>query len=555
MAVEAGAGRTRAWAPPATALECALVVALYAAGLAWTFRRWLFAGFDGIFGDDADGEVMLALLEHWRRVYAGTVWFADPTFFYPVPGALALSDTHFLYGTAYAAMRRLGADPFTAFMLPTAALSAIGFFGFVRLARRHFAIPLPWAAIGGFLFAFANMNAVNFIHAHNYTAMLLPLVCDAVLSAWRAESRGRAVALASAAGLLHAAILFSAFQTGWFFTAFLLLLAVLHPLVAGPARTRALVNDALTARRHVVLAYLAAFAIGLVPFAWLYGPVVLSGRHRTLAEVIASAPDARDIINVTTGNLLWGDLLHWLGVTGRPDRPIWEVELGFTPGVLMLLVGAGAVAAARLRRGDERDRRVLMLGGAVLVSFLVQLDYLGVRPWRLILDWVPGAGAIRYTFRSQIVANLFASIVIAQALAALAHSRFARPTALALALLLLAEQVNLDWPPTISRRETTAWLAAIPPAPSPCRVFYLAPRAEPVTRPGYAQQADAILFSQMRGMPTVNGYSSWFPDGWDLEEPVNAGYPAAVRAWVRDRGVEGLCGLDPGRHAWTIGLP
>jgi len=556
MAIEASAGRARPWVS-VTAAERLVVAGLFAAGFAWMFRRWLFTGFDGIFGDDADGEVMLALLEHWHRVLSGASRVADPTFFYPVRGTLALSDTHFLYGAAYGALRRLGADPFTAFMVPTAALSAIGFFGFLRLARGQIGISLPWAAIGAYLFAFACMNAVNFIHAHGYCAMLLPLVCDLALSAWSAGTRRRRIALAAAAGLLHALILFSAYLTGWFFTAFLLLLAVLHPFINGRARSLALVRDALTVRRHVVLAYLAAFSLGLVPFIWLYLPVVLSGRKRTLAEVIANAPEVRDIVNVTSGNLLWGALLQRLGVTGRPDRPAWEVELGFTPAVLATLVVAVVVLAARLRSTSERDRVVLMLGVAVIVSLLVQLDYLGARPWQLIMTFVPGAGAVRYSFRSQIVANLFAAIVVARALEALAATPFdqRRGAALGCACLLAVEQINVDFPPTISRRERTAWLAALPPAPSGCDAFYLVPGATPVDKPGYAHQADAILFSQVRGMPTVNGYSSWFPDGWDLEVPAGPGYAAALRAWARAWRLDGLCGLDPGRGVWTRGLP
>jgi len=555
MAIEASGGlRQRA---SATTAERLVIAGLYAAGFAWMFRRWLFTGFDGIFGDDADGEVMLALLEHWHRVFSGAARVADATFFYPAPGTLALSDTHFLYGAAYAAFRRLGADPFTAFMVPTAALSAIGFFGFLRLARRHFGIGLPWAATGAYLFAFAGMNAVNFIHAHGYSAMLLPLICDLALSAWSAGTARRRIVLAAAAGLLHALILFSAYLTGWFFTAFLLLLAALHPLINGRACSLALARAALTTRRDAALAYLAAFSLGLVPFVWLYLPVVLSGRSRSLAEVIGNAPEARDIVNVTSGNLLWGALLQRLGATGRPDRPTWEVELGFTPTVLVTLVAIVVVLAARLRATSKRDRVVLMLGVAVIVSFLVQLDYLGARPWWLILNLVPGAGAVRYSFRSQIVANLFAAIVVARALQALAAAPFRhrRGAALAGACLLVVEQINVDLPPTISRRERTVWLAAIPPAPSGCAVFYLVPGAAPVEKPGYAHQADAMLLSQVRGMPTVNGYSSWFPDGWDLEEPASPWYPAALRAWARDWKLDGLCGLDPGRGVWTRGLP
>src|ERR1700674_419638 len=432
-AVAAGGGR----APAATTLlEAVVVAALFAAGFAVLFRRWLFTGFDGIFGDEGDGEILLALLEHWHRVFTGAANVAGPSFFYPQHGTLGFTDAYFLYGVPVALLRRLGADIFTAFMVTIAGFSAIGFFGFWCLARRHFAVPTIWAAVGAFLFVFANMNAVKLVQAQAHCAMLLPLLCDLALSAWSCGGRRRAALLAAAAGLLHALIFLTAYLTGWFFTAFLLLFAALHPLLFGGARMLLLLREAATTRRHVVLGYGLAFAIGIVPFVLIYLPVVQSGHRREWAEILANAPDARDILNVTTGNLVWGDLLYRLGVTGRPDRPVWEVELGFTPVVLLAVVTTVAVlgrramkgrasAAAAGAAGRDRDRVVLMLGLAVLVSWLVQLDYLGMRPWRLIYALLPGADAVRYSFRSQIVANLFAAIVVARALEGIAAPRSA----------------------------------------------------------------------------------------------------------------------------------
>jgi hypothetical protein len=77
------------------------------------------------------------------------------------------------------------------------------------------------------------------------------------------------------------------------------------------------------------------------------------------------------------------------------------------------------------------------------------MDYFGVRPWRAIWAVVPGATAIRYTFRSQLVANLFVSLVVARALAGLVAHRAA---ALLICGFLVVEQVNLTWPATMSRR-------------------------------------------------------------------------------------------------------
>lgn len=549
---------------PRAKLDHAVIALLFVAGFAIAFHRWLFTGFDGIFGDDADGELFIAIVEHWHHVFAGQAHWSDPSFFYPERGTLGFTDALFLYGLLHAALRALGFDVFNAFMMVMAALAGVGFFGFVRLARRHFGLSASWAALGAFLFVFANMTATGLIHAQIYCAMLLPVVCDLVLTAWGESRTLRAVALAAAAGLLHGLIFLTAYQTAWFFTVFLLLFALLHPLVFGPRASLALLCAAVTTRRRVSIAYAGAFVVGLIPFLKLYLPVLLSGRHRDLAEIFGNAPDARDIINVTTGNWMWGEVLRWLAVTGRPNRPWWEVDLGYTPVVFATLLATVVVLAAASRRGQNepaaRDRWLLLLALGVLLSWLAQLDYFGFRPWALVWALVPGAGGIRYTFRAQIVANLFAALVVARGLAGLtAWLRDRRlPVALvaALAVLILAEQVNVDWPATISRRETAAWIDAVPPAPADCRVFYLAPRAAPVDRAGWIHQAQAMLFSQVRNMPTINGYSSWLPDGWDLEEPAAPGYAAAVRDWAARKGIAaGLCSLDPQNRQWTIGLP
>ncbi len=532
------------------------VALLFATGFVLFFRGWLFTGFDGIFGDDSDGEIALAIIDHWHHVFAGDTRWTDPTFFFPEPGTLGYTEAFFLLGLAHAALLRLGFDPFIAYMLVIAILSAIGYFGFVRLASRHFGVPPGYAAVGAFLFAFANIHAVKMLHVQSYCAMLLPVVGGLALDAWSSERKIRGIMLAACGGLLHGLLFLTAFQTAWFFTFFVLLFALLHPLVFGPRATLALAGEMLGPRRHVVLAYGAAFALGVVPFLVLYLPVLLAGRSRDFAEVAGNAPEWRDLLNVTTGNAVWGELLRLVGITGRPNRPMWEAELAFTPAVL-----AGFVIALVMLRSDRfaakrtSDRALLLFGLAVVVLWLLQLAYFGMRPWKLVWATVPGAGGIRYVYRSQSVANLFVCLIVARGLAYAASAGLRRAAVVACVAFLMVEQINLDWPPILSRRETLAWLDAIPPAPPGCRVFYLVPKPEPGEKPYWVHQADAMLFSQLSGMPTISGYSSWFPAGWDMEDPTKPGYAAAVRDWAQRKSISGLCGLEPRRGAWTPGLP
>jgi hypothetical protein len=529
-----------------------VAAALFATGFALVFRGWLFSAFDGAFGDEEDGYLALALIEHWRHVFSGEAHWTDPIFFFPQRGVLGYTDALFLFGVAAAPLRFVGIDAFTAYMLVMAAVAAIGFFGFRRLAVRHFGIPPAHAAIGAFLFAFGNLDAVKLIHVQAYGAMLLPSLCDLVLSGWKSKRYGRV--LGAIAGLLYAALFLTGFQTAWFFGCFILLLLPLHPAICGFGATRSLVLEMTTSRRSMVLASAFAFSVGIVPFLALYFPVFLAGHSRDFAEVVSNMPDWRDLANVTPENAVWGSVLRWLGVVGRPDRPVWEVELAFTPMVLALFVPGVAILAKRMRQpGRGADCVLVMVGVVVIIFWLLQMDYFGVRPWRAVWAAVPGAKAIRYTFRSQLVANLFVALVVARLLAGIAGARFW--TGL-LSAFLIAEQVNLAWPSVMSRRAALAWIDAVPPPPGGCRVFYVMPRAGPPGRTGSQHQDDAMLFAEIRGIPTVNGYSSWFPNGWALDEPANAGYADAIRTWAAHNGInQGLCGLEPRAGRWTAGLP
>jgi len=528
-----------------------IAVALFATGFTLVFRGWLFSGFDGAFGDEEDGYLALALIEHWRHVFSGAVHWTDPIFFFPQHGVLGYTDAFFLFGVFDAPLRIIGVDTFTAFMLVMAGTSAIGFFGFRRLAVRHFGIPPAYAAMGAFLFAFANVDAVKLIHVQAYGAMLLPSLCDLLLSAWNSKRYG--ALFGGAAGLLYAALFLTAFQTAWFFGFLMLLLALLHPVICGLPQSRALALAMMT-RRPMILATVAASAVGIVPFLVLYVPIILAGHSRDFAEVASNMPNWRDLANITPENAVWGGILQWLGIVGQADRPVWEVELAFTPTVLVVfIVGLAILTMQMHQHRPGADRAFVMFGAAVVILWLLQMEYAGMRPWRAVWAAVPGAKAIRYTFRSQLVANLFVALVVARVLAGIARAHF---WTLLLCVFLIVEQINLAWPAVMSRRAAFAWINAVPPAPDGCRIFYVTPHANPPDRTGPQHQDDAMLLAEMRGIPTVNGYSSWFPDGWELVDPAGPGYAAAVRAWAARHGIgHDLCGLEPRAGRWSRGVP
>jgi hypothetical protein len=535
-------------------------VPLFLLGFTWMFRSWLLSGFDVYFGGD-DNRLLVSLLEHWFRFFSGLEGdWRSPRFFYPERNVLAFSDAFFLYAFPYSIFRTLGVEPSNSFMLVIAVLSAIGFVSFMRLSITLFGAMAWTAAVGAFLFVFADMIAMKMVHAQSYCAMLLPVVVYLAARAYKADSREVAMVFATAGGALHAFIFFTAFLTGWFFTFSCVLALVVYCVLAGRARSIAFARFVFNKKRSVLLAYLLAFAIGLLPFALLYAPVVFDGRRHSALEFVRYQPSFWDIINVGPRNFLWGSFLGSVGIVEREGRAFWEMEIGYSPIVFATWVTLVCLTAIRIWRNPIdatlTDRIIVTLGVTLILSWLIQLNYFGFQPWQAVRYLVPGAIGVRTTFRMQIVSNFGACILVVLALERIqARWRSASLPIVGLAVVMLIEQVDTQTPLTNSRSEEWAWMSAVPSPPADCRVFYIVPGAKGVKFQG-THQVDAALVATFFGIPTINGNSSVFPRDWEFRDVARSDYVDAMRRWINQHSLsEGLCGLEPRTGRWKNGGP
>lgn len=551
---------------PARRLATVLLALILATlGFCWMYRNWLFGHFDAVFGNEGDAQGMIVILEHWYHVFSGiTQSWRSPLFFYPEPGVLGYTDTSFLYALEYAPLRALSFDPYVSFMTVLATLSIAGFTGFMWLAIADFEISGPSAAVGAFLFAFANMMVMKMEHSQSYCAMLLPFVIHMAAAAYRSRDQLRSFGLGFGSGLLLGLMLFSAYLISWFFVTGLLLAAVFMLILFGPLRAYAWVHDLLTTRRYAVLGLVAGFSVGLAPFFYTYLPILLQGRRRGFSEVREFSARFSDIINIGDINWMWTDLFRNWGISDLTGRPRAEVSLGYTPGVaaicLLFMVAASRHWWKNTGAPGARDTVLLAVGFTMIVYWLLQLDYNGFMPWRTIWAVFPGAGAIRTPFRSQIVLNLGAALIVAAALDALLRQRWsagqARIAVAALAVYLVAEQTAAP-AAAFSRSGQLSWQSRIPPPPGGCRYFYVTPKPTLGGSGVWGQdQTEPMIVAIMKLMPTINGYSTWSPNGWNMRHPIDDSYPQGVRDWVTSHGLqEGICGLDPRGGRWKVGLP
>jgi hypothetical protein len=355
--------------------------------------------------------------------------------------------------------------------------------------------------------------------------------------------RTRTLLLLSAAGIACSLILFSAFYTGWFFGFFGLIVGALAIATHHELRSRCIV----LVRDHwsLILPALLTSSLALVPFIITYGPAILAGQDRSFNAVLLSAQPPAAIVNVNTGNLVWGHLL------GRIDTDYGNLGLayGLPPGLLCAFAVVVALMLARRRvlpweSVDIRFALVSRSAAAVLLAWALLYKTTHVWLWYTVWHRVPGASAIRVTQRFQYQLSLAVVVVVIAALSAAWDSASrrtvpGRPLRRGMALVsigvasafLLLEQVNLVETHRISRREEQDRLDVISAPPFRCESFFIQQAAIP-RLPGVALQIDAMLISQRLAVPTINGYSGFNPPGWKLGNPSTPDYLDDVASWA-----------------------
>jgi hypothetical protein len=525
------------------------------------FREQWDSGFKWLMGDNGDSRLASYILEHWFRVFHGQASWLNPGFFYPVKGVLGWSDTFLLFEIFYAPLRLLGFDPFIALQITRILLSLVGFGSFVYLVRLAFDTPLPAALLCGSVFSFSNALWLHSTYAQLYGIYLVPAILLLALVAWRSLGGGHrtgALVLAGIAGLLWALLLYSSYYIGWYSTLALALTCTLVCLTGG----RSLLTLA-AARARAAWMWLSCLAlglaVGLIPFARTYLPA----RHRTLySEVIHQwGVRPQDLLNVGTVNLVWGDLARRVGhFTLSPGS--YGFSYAVTPVVMVLTLGAGVVAAwllwANRSTRPERARMTFALAATAFILLVLPVHGQFGSLWAIVWH-VPGADAMRAIDRIQLITGLAATLALAASArdVAVLTSKWRRGKAfqaagLALLAVAAAEQVNTARISNLSRPAQVHLLDSIKAAPSGCRTFFVVTTGKQLAY--YEYQIDAMLVSQRLSLPTINGYSGYFPPDWGLLRPELPTYAAAVSAWAKQHGLtSGMCSLDLTTMRWHAG--
>ncbi len=510
------------------------------------------------------------MLEHWSRALHGEANLVSPNFFYPEKRVLGNSDTLLGLGVPYAVLRSLGVDRYVGLELVMMLVTVVGFVGIYRVLQEVLQFARSTALIGASLFIISNMYYIDLAHVHLNFVVVAPWLFVFASRYWRARGSRPGVARAWICmfGLLLALLLYTTYYEGWFFVlcgatgvAFYLACTCFAENSGRPVIQA--VKEAKAEKWNLLLGGLV-FLLALVPFFLLYIPSLHRTGRRALDETLYYIPRPLGMLDVGRDNWVWGRMSARIQDYISPGG-IHEHPTGWPLLTIVVFLASALYCGLRLlhsrREKGHPEQPTLYVISAIALTCLT-LWTAGVKVgeyapvWTLLWKYVPGAAAIRVPQRINLVLNIGVLIVCMFGFETLRKKLIGRGALAYLVPALLVaglavEQLNFMKTHLISRTAEAQKFARVPPPPKECSAFYISNWSSQ-RRQMLSTQTDAMLLAQQYGIPTLDGYSSWFPEGWSLITAARGRVDEEASEWARLKGLsKGVCALDMNRNVWS----
>ncbi|MGH1461182.1 MAG: GtrA family protein [Neptuniibacter sp.] len=520
------------------------------------FRHNYLSGGDLIFGDLGDPRIVLVLLEHWEHWWRGEAQWNSPSFFWPQEGALGYTDAYFVFAIPHIFLRSIGFDPYLSMEGAFHTMKFVGFCGMTWLLSSRFRVSQNWAIAGGGLFFILNSLYWHSIHMQLASVAITPWVLGLALK-WITEGQRKSTSIML--GVLFSAFFLTSFYMAWFSALSVILLIIITLLTKNFHPEKGW--------QYRLLLGAAAFVVGMLPFLYLYLPVLIEKQGHDFTAVIFNALYPLEFIRVGPNNLLWGWLENFLFKPLYPEIEgdynyisDYERMSGFTPvlavGFLIFSIIFIKNWSRHIRTNNGPGCLAAYFSVLGLVFWLISVRYGDFTPWKLVYELVPGGSAMRVPSRILLFVSVFVIPVVILGLVSYFRNIGKSRVAIMIITIMFAEQINTAPLQQISRSKEKVRLSFSPP-PSECEAFYISRGDSSFTGYSlldgfYIPNIDAMVLASMWEVPTLNGISTWFPEGWALQHPGNNHYQKSAHKWARQNSIlhSHICSLDMNKREW-----
>ncbi len=499
-------------------------------------------------GDNLDGLIAFNIIHHWYNVFHGIENWRTVGYFYPYVNTLGYNDGYFLYGVIYTVLRFLKIRMFMASEGVNIIIRMIGFYSFFYLCHRKLGLNFFVCLLTAFIFSLSTVVYRQGGHVQLLSVSFAPLLTVFIINYLKYllvdQNIYRSIFWGGIAGIFYAAWLLTAFYMIWFYTLFGCILLLLIGLYQYRYRF-------FHIKKPLFIAILAPFIttlLALIPFLITYLPIAHQTGMHNYAEVTVYTPRFSNIINVGDHNLIWGNIIEFFHLEGG------EAIVGY-PLLFLVLSVASIVYALRIGQEDlSIFYRLLAL--TLVISFLISMSFSQHSLWYFVYHFFPGGKGVRVVYRYWIYLLFPMCVLLAYYLSNRIVWSFSILCFL-IPILLILEQINIGSSTKFNTKKEQDFVNSIKTIPQQCRSFFvMGSRYGNNPEPSwsvYWNNVDAMLISEITGMRTINGFSTFVPPDWDFNSLPSATYLERVKLYANKHDInQTLCLFDITRMEWTV---
>jgi hypothetical protein len=497
-------------------------------------------------GDRGDGRFIATIADHWNQVFAGNTAWNSPSFLWPVEGVLGFSDGLFLIGVLRSFLGIVFLNSYMALMVSLLALSFVGFFSmYILMASRLRVTQFLSAACAMYFVSFNGLVNISG-HPQMLTIWMIPVV---ILFMWPDERKTYKYPFmfGTSAGLVLASIFLTSFYVAWFFVVVCLISLVFFVFYPGLTVSSKITFGKEVAFTRRFLAFTISFLIGMIPFLFLYFPLIRNGQGRSYDEILSFALLPRDFFNIGPNNLVWSEFVTEFNIVPMDRLYNLEINNVMTPTLLICALVFSIFAL--------KDSKIPF--SLALIAVLVQLltvKFGDLSMWRLIWE-IPGASGIRAIGRIALFSSSLAMVSVALSVNELIsrprHNSISFKTIVIslVVMVILFEQINVKRSYLIDVAKESTFENSFSPPSLDCEAFAVTGTND---NAWYLYQLDAMRLAMVFNIPTVNGYSGLQPEGWNLFQPQSPDYEMYLSDWKALMGYqEEVCIVNVDNGEWN----
>jgi hypothetical protein len=486
-------------------------------------------------GDLLDGRFTVLVNDHWFKVVTLQTELTNLNFYYPFKNQLGFSDSFFATGIVSIPFRLIGLNSVNSWILSNMTLTITCLF----FAYKFFQVELRSKLFSSLLVVLISTSYPFTAQVGHLQTIGYLIIFPIAFYAQKIFHSGKTKRFQNLCIVLILTQILA--LSAWYAFVFLILLCFAALLVAIVIMNPPTVFQNL--KKHGILIFQdfknmlpiarLSWAASIFPLAiiWIliYSKTAGYSQEKPFSGFVFYAPRWGDLFNSSTQ--AWGLQLKFNEFFQQSAGPTFERALGLTPFLLAIAIILPLIARFRGSNLNIQSNLKIKLSYYLTILFMVLIvvDEQGHSFWRFLWVAFPPIRSITVPFRIMIILTWILLFAIFMQL-----KNFKNKNKL---VVLISIVILLDvGRPTISRWSesefinpaTTHMIDSL--SMNKCDAFFINPSKDNAAP--WLTQIDAMTLSSVSDIPTVNGYSGNWPQGWPITPYWGGATVEATTRWI-----------------------